>query len=73
MKRPTPPFVLADRTPLPLHVERLRSVPPPPSRWSDAVDTLLVLVVWGAIVACAMVLAAGAVIMILDALAEVSP
>ena len=57
------PFVRADRTPLVLSIERLRSSPPGArSWWSAAADTLVMAAVWLALGFCVAVIAAGGVV-----------
>ena len=54
------PFIPADRTPLVLHIERLRSSPPAArSRWGEFVDTAIMGAVWLALGVCVLVLVAG--------------
>ena len=57
------PFLPADRTPLVLHIERLRSTPQAAqSRWGAAIDTVIMGAVWVALGACVAVLVAGVMV-----------
>ena len=57
------PFILADRTPLVLHIERLRSSPPAPrSRWREAMDAAVLVAVWLMLGFCVVVMVAGVMV-----------
>lgn len=58
------PFLPADRTPLVLHIERLRSVPPARRRWHEALDTVAIGAVWLLLVGCMLVMVAGVMVMV---------